>query len=244
MNMKCPQMLLPAIVLFSFLLVYNTSAETQQPEGIQQVIQRVQLANADNQEELRSYQWIETTTATIHDKQRPPRQSICRYAPDGSIVKTPLGQSSGRQGGGGPLHGGLIRGLIAKDEKEKAEKEVKQVHELVKLYMPLNRSKFAAALQGDGVHLEQGNLGEDTVILRGYAKLGDEVKITLNHTTGRILGVSVKSWFDKPKDAMTGEVHFSTFGDDISYPAMTTFTASSKHLLISTVNSDYSKVVY
>jgi hypothetical protein len=239
-----PKRLFPAIALFSFLLVLHASAEMQQPEGMQQVIQRIQLANANNQEKLRSYQWIETTTTTIHDKQRPPRQSICRYASDGSIVKTPLGQSSGRQGGGGPLRGGLIRGLIAKDEKQKAEKEVKQVHELVKLYMPLNRSKFVAALQGDGVHLEQGNPGEDTVILRGYAKPGDEVKITLSYTTGRILGVSVKSWFDKPKDAMTGEVHFSTFGDDISYPAMTTFTAPSKHLSIRTVNSDYSKVAY
>ena len=240
----CPKRLFPAIVLLSFLLVHIASAETQQPEEMQQAIQRMQLANANNRKKLHSYQWIETTTATIHDKQRLPRQSICRYAPDGSIVKTPLGQSSGRQGSGGPLHGGLIRGLIAKEEKEKAEKDVKQVHELVKLYMPLNRSKFAAALQGDGVHLEHSSTEEDTVILRDYAKPGDEVKITLNHTTGRILGVSVKSWFDKPKDVMTGEVHFSTFGDDISYPAMTTFTAPSKHLLISTVNSDYSKVVY
>jgi hypothetical protein len=204
----------------------------------------VQLANSNNQEKLRSYQWIETTTTTIQDKQRPPRQSICRYASDGSIVKTPLEQSSGRQGGGGPLRGGLIRGLIAKDEKKKAEKEVKQIHELVKLYMPLNCSKFAAALQGDGVHLESGNAGEDTVLLRGYAKPEDEVKITLNHTTGRILGISVKSWFDKPKDAMTGEVQFSTFGDDISYPAMTTLIAPSKHLSIRMVNSDYSKVAY
>jgi hypothetical protein len=84
---------------------------------------------------------------------------------------------------------------------------------------------------------------DETSEVSAICRTGDEVKITLNHTTGRILGASVKSWLDKPRDAMTGEVQFSTFGDDISCPAMTTFTAPSKRLLISTVNSDYSKVV-
>jgi hypothetical protein len=231
------------IVLVPFMLAGHAPAQAPAPERLQEALQRVQAANAQNQEALHSYQWIETTTATINGNPRPPRQQICKYAADGSVQKTPLGSPAGRQGAGGAGRGGLIRGMVAKDKKEKFEKEAKEIHTLAAMYMPLDRAKFADALRDGRSKVEQGENDESIVVIDGYAKPGDQMKITLNHMTGHVLRVSVKSWFDKPKDVFTGDVQFSTLGDGTFYPSATAISAPSKDMSISIVNSNYAKAL-
>jgi hypothetical protein len=53
--------------------------------------------------------------------------------------------------------------------------------------------------------------------------------------------VSVKTYFDKPKDVMTVNVDFSTPPDGTLYPALNSIEAPSKKLSIATVNSNFSK---
>ncbi len=62
-----------------------------QPEGFQQQMQQMQEAAAQNEQQLHTYQWMESVTFTINGSQKPPKQSMVRYNPDGSLFKTPLG---------------------------------------------------------------------------------------------------------------------------------------------------------
>jgi hypothetical protein len=91
------------------------------------------------------------------------------------------------------------------------------------------------------VSLDHDGTEEDMVVIDSYAKPGDQMRVTLNHATARIVQISVKSYFDKPSDVLTGEVRFSEFGDGTSYPGMTTINAPSMKLSISIANSDYSR---
>ena len=204
----------------------------------------MQEANARNEQQLHKYQWIETTTLTIHDEPRPPKRSICKYGPNGKVQKTPSGQqqeaSEGRQGGGFPGRGGLVRALVVKRKKEEAQKEMAQIRAVTGMYFPLDRTKLKQALQSGQLHLVSGDPNEDTVVIDNYAKQGDEVKLTLNHSTMQIERVSMKSYLDKPKDTLTAQVQFSELPDGTRYRSSTTMNAPSKKLSIVTVNSDYS----
>ena len=232
--------------LFALLLTCTAFAQTpppQAPDALPQQIQQMQEANAKNEQHLHKYQWIETTTLTIHDEPRPPKRSICKYGLDGKVQKTPLGQqeaSAGQQGGGFPGRGGLVRGLVVKHKKEEAQKELAQVRAVTEMYFPIDRAKLKQALQAGQVHFVTGDSDEETVVIDNYAKHGDELKLTLNHSTMQMERVSVKSYLDKPKDALTAKVQFSALPDGTLYRGSTTIDAPSKKVSVETVNSDYS----
>lgn len=233
------------MAIIPLLLTCTSLAQTQQePESLQQKIQQMQQAAANTEKQLRDYQWIETTTVTIDGNPRPPKQSMCKYAADGTLQKTPLGQQeppTGQRGAGMSLRGGLIRGMIAKEKKDKIKEEVAQIHSVVGLYQPFKRDKFKDAFSNGQVNLEANGEGEDTVTVSNYAKLGDQVKITLNQSTMRIERVSVRTYFDKPKDALTAEVQFSSLGDGTTYSSLTKMDAPTKKLSITTTKSDFVK---
>ncbi len=229
--------------LFALLLTCAAFAQTPAPDALPQKILQMQKANARNEQQLRKYQWIETTTLTIHDESRPPRRSICKYGPDGKVEKTPLDQQEtfeGRQGGGFQGRGGLVRGLVVKKKKEKAQKELAQIRAVAGMYFPFDRTRLKGALQTGNVHFVPGDSHEDTITIDNYAKQGDEVKLTLNQSTMQIEQVSVKSYLDKPKDTLTAEVQFSELPDGTRYRSSTTLNVPSKELSVETVNSDYS----
>ena len=131
-----------------------------------------------------------------------------------------------------------------KQKKEEAQKEVAQIRAVTGMYFPLDRAKLKLALQSGRVHFATGNTSEETVVIDNYAKQGDEVKLTLNHSTMQLERVSMKSYLDKPKDRLTAEVQFSELPDGTRYRGFTTIDAPSKKLSIETVNSDYSVRTY
>jgi hypothetical protein len=90
------------------------------PESLQQKTQAIQQAAAQNEQKLRQYQWIETTTVTMKGTARPPKQSICRYSPYGTLVKTSIGAQEGPP----PVSGGPLRRHIEEKEIEEAEQEM------------------------------------------------------------------------------------------------------------------------
>jgi Bacterial regulatory proteins, luxR family len=109
---------------------------------LQQKIQQMQQATARNEQKLHAYQWIETVTVTIDGSPKPPRQSICRYAPDGTLYKTPLGPRPQMPA----ARGGPFRKMIV--EKRMANKivaaELAISEETVKAHMRSILSKLAA----------------------------------------------------------------------------------------------------
>ncbi len=220
----------------------QTPPPAPQPDMLQQKIQQIEQMTAKNEQQLHTYQWIEATTLTIDGTPRPPKRSICRYAADGTMLKTPLGPQEA--GMSGQMRGGPIRKHIAEEKKEKIQDEVKQIHALTQLYLPLNPVKFKEVLSTGKVNLEHDGANGDSVIFNDDAKPGDQLRLTLNRTTMQIDRISVKTYFDNSKDLMTVDIRFSILADGTMYPALTSIELPSKKLSIATVNSDFSKAVY
>ena len=197
-------------------------------------IQMLQQAAFQNAQQLRAYQWIETTTTTVQGHAMPARKMICRFAPDGTLTRTPLDpqQSAAPQMKGGPL-------MRQMEQKKMGgiKEEMTQVHELVAMYLPLNPDKLAGAAQpNDGTNMH-------AVILSDYAKSGDEVKFSLDSKMQQIQGTTVKTYFDTQEDPLTISMQFSKLDDGTTYPSITTINAPAKKISITTTSSDFSKPV-
>lgn len=228
-----------------FLLVCSLAAQTPEPPNLQQKIAQIQQDSGKNKELLRDYQWTETTTITIDGNQRPPRVSLCRYGPDGTVEKTPMGgqdtTQQGQMGGMGP-RGMLVRKLIAGRKKKAIEKEVADIRSVAKMYIPLDREKLKAAFAAGRVTIEGGDANGEAIVIRDYAKKGDEVTLALAPATKKIESVAVKSYLDHPKDKLTGEVEFSRLENGARYAGVTSIAAPSKNISITIVNSNYAKI--
>ena len=229
-----------ACAIVTFLLARTALTQAQQePEALQQKIQQMQQATARNEQQLRTYQWIETTTTTIGGKPRPPKQSICRYATDGTLHKTPLQPQEPPKVSGGPL-----RRKIEQKKIEEAQQEATQVHTLTSMYLPLNQAKLKQAFHKNRVDLEHDATNGSAIIIHDYAKPGDQLRFSLNTSTMQIQSITVKTYSDDPKDVLTVHVQFSLLPDGTSYPSITTINAASKKLSVTTVSSDFSRPAY
>jgi hypothetical protein len=227
-----------------FALLLWTSAcfaqSQQQSDMVQQKLQQMQQATARNEKQLHTYQWIETATVTLDGNTKPPRQSICRYTSDGTLQKTPLGAPPQPPA----ARGGPFRKMMVEKKIEDAQNEIVQVHALVGMYLPPNQEKLRQAFAASRMTFEKNRAGGDAIVIHDYAKPGDELSLVLNTSTMQIQHITVKTYFDRPKDTLTAEVDFASLADGTLYASMTTVNTPSKKLSLTTVSSDFSKAVY
>jgi hypothetical protein len=201
-------------------------------------MQQMQQGAARNEQQLRTYQWIESTTLTINGRSMPAQQSICVYAVDGTVFKTPLEVQQVPS----KLHG--PKKHIVEKKKEQIQADVEEIQAIMQLYLPFNQMKFKEALLTGKIALEHDGTNRNTIVLNDYAKLGDQLRLTLNSTTTQVDRISLETYLENSEDAMTVDVRFSTLADGTVYPALTSIKAPSKKLLIATADSSFSKTVY
>jgi len=171
---------------------------------------------------------------------------MCRYAPDGKVQRTPLG--TGGAGAeerdlGAPLRGGLIRRARMEKEKKATQESLEQARALTQMYLPLDRSELKKAITSGQVSVDRTSSSQMVVVISNYIKRGDEVKLIVDPTMGQLNSVSIKTYFDKPKNTLTASMQFTTLADGAEYPSFTTVDAPSKKLSLSTTSSGFAKLV-
>jgi hypothetical protein len=243
---KLKHVLKISAALFPFAFSSLVSSQTQATATPPPVpdIQTLQQITTQNASQLHAYQWIETTTTTTTAQgQSTSQRAVCRFAPDGTLTKTPLDpqQNSAQQNSAQQMKGGLLMQMMAKKrmgQAGQAGNEIAQVNELASMYLPLNPDKLTEAAQaGDGTN-------GSAVILNDYAKPGDQVQLSLDSTMQTIKGMTVKSYLTAPEeDPLSISTQFSKLGDGTTYPSVTTIKAPSKQISITTLSSDFSKPV-
>lgn len=220
-------------------LVSSAGIQAQQQPTIQDKLQRMQQAAAQNTQKLHTYQWIESTSLTINGKTGEPKEAICHYGPDGQLVKTPLGQQ-------GPPHisGGPLKQHIIKKKIEEAEEEISEITNLASAYLPLNPSQLGNAWHIKRIEFEHDGDSGNTVIINDYVKPGDQFRLSMNMTTLQIQRTVIQTYFQSPKDPMTVDVRFSQLADGTVYPSISTINAPSKKIVITKSSTNFSKPAY
>lgn len=227
-------------ILFAALsLVSTLGIQAQQQPTIQDKLQRMQQAAVQNTQQLHAYQWIESTSLTMNGKTGEPKEAICHYAPDGQLVKTPLGQQ-------GPPHisGGPLKQHIVKKKIEEAEEEISEITNLVSSYLPLNPAQLGKAWHTKRIDFEHEGESGNTVIINDYTKPGDQFRLSMNMTTLQIQRIVIQTYFNTPQDPMTVDVRFSQLADGTVYPSISTISAPTKKVVITKSSTTFSKPAY
>ncbi len=209
------------------------------PDSLQQKVQALQEASAENEQRLHTYQWIETTTVTVNGHQQAPRQSVCRYLPDGTLLKTPVGAQSQPP----TLKGGPLMRHMEEKKIEEAQESVTEVRNLVARYLPPRPEALQRAFQTNRIGFEHDAGGGNSVVIHDFAKYGDTLSLDLNVAAMGLGGIRVRSYFESASDVLTADVQFAVLPDGTHYPSVTTINAAGKGISITTVQSNFSKPV-
>src|SRR5580704_4267857 len=101
------------------LLLMPAIARSQSPE-VQQRVAALKQAVARDQQNIRQYEWIETTVISLKGEEKSRQQKQCYYGADGSLQKVEVLASPPPEKKRG------LRGRIAENKKEELTDYMKQ----------------------------------------------------------------------------------------------------------------------
>jgi hypothetical protein len=215
-------------------LILPANAQNQE---LQEKVTFAKQMIAANQQKLHQYQWIETVQLTLKGDPKPPKQSLCKYAYDGSISKTPIGAPPP------PPSGGRLKKRIIEKKTEEMQEYMGQVKGLLSMYVPPDPEKmgqdFAA---GNASSNPSPDAQQTAIVFRNYAQPGDQMTLLFNSAAARVQSLTVNTYMDNPQDTVTLTVQMASLPDGTNYVQQTFLDATAKKLQVTTTNSDYQRI--
>jgi len=222
-------------VMISAVLLATTLPAVGQNAELQQKLAAVKQAAAMNKQELRQYQWTETTQITLKGDPKPPTQNLCQYGPDGQVQKSPIGpppeQPSGRR----------MKQRIIEKKKEEMQEYMGEVKGLLGMYVPPDPQKMVQAYQAGKASLNPAG-GAVNLVFTDYAQPGDRMTLTFDPNARKVTALNVNTYMGEAKDAVTLQVQMASLPDGTNYVQQSVLDASAKHLQATTTNSNYQKL--
>jgi hypothetical protein len=222
-------MMIAAVVLAGALPLIAQSAE------LQQKIAAVKQAAAQNQQRLHQYRWTETTQLTLKGDAKPPTQNMCQYGSNGQVLKTAIGPPPE------PPSGGRLKQRMIAKKKEEMQDYMGDVKGLLAMYVPPDPEKMQLAYAAGKLSVNPAG-GILNFIFRDYAQPGDQMTLSFDPERKIIVSLSVNTYMDQEKDAVTLQVQMASLPDGTNYAGQTVLTATAKQLVVTTTNSNYQKL--
>jgi len=209
-----------------------------QKAEMQQRIEEMKLAAAQNKQALAQYTWLETLTITLKGEQKGVERSEVRMGPDGQPEKTPLGVSGTEDAGGGRLK----RRIVAK-KKEEYKDYAQRIKSLIQRYVPPDRDKLADAYQSGNILMgPQAGGAQYRLVISNYVKPGDKMTLVIDKAQKQIVSLSIATYLDNPQDAVNVNAQFASIPGGPNHVSQETIDGVSKQLRIDILNSEYRKI--
>jgi hypothetical protein len=225
--------ILVSVVLLA--AIFASPVEAQAPgAGIQERVAALKNSMAASQQDLRRYQWIETTTVSVNGEQKSWKEMSCYYGADGSLQKVPVASSPP------PRKKFGLRGAIQAEKQEEMTDTMKQAAALVKSYVPPNAALIDRAVQSGNVSVDMIQPGKVVRLdFKNYQLPGDVLGITLDLTTNRLLGINVSTYMGDPSNPVTMVSQMGQLMDGATYTARTELQVPSKNIEVDVVSTGY-----
>jgi hypothetical protein len=205
-------------------------------QEMQQRVAALKQNVARDQQSIRQYEWIETTVISLKGEEKSRKQQQCYYGADGVLQKVTVDASPPPDKKRG------IRGRVIAKKTEELTDYMKQAVALVKTYVPPDPARIQAVKDAGNVSLDLPGGGKGARLnFRNYQKPGDVFTVEVDHASNRVIGLTVATYLDDPKDTVTLNVGFSTLQDGTGYPATEVLVATAKNLSVNITNSGYRK---
>jgi hypothetical protein len=217
------------------ILILNAAIGVFAQADIKETLTLIKTNLASSKENLKKYEWIETTTTYLNGEAKSTKQNRCYYDVSGNLMKVATGGGSGA----GPTKGGL-RGKIIANKKEEMADYIGKAMKQVKLYLPPDAVKVQKIYDAgkSGFHvLEPGK--KFKIDLPDYHIPGDMLSISVDKLLKQLTAVDVQTYLDSPADKVIFNLQYKTLPDGTQYPATTTLQANAKNIKIVIENSGY-----
>lgn len=222
-------------LVFGAVALVATCFSFGQNNALQERVAVIKQSMAENKQRLSQYQWIETTQLTLKGDQKPTSQDLCRYGPDGRVQKTALGAPPP------PPSGGRLKQRVIAKKKEEMKDYMGDVKALISLYVPPNPQGIEQAQQAGKISLNPAG-GVLNLVFRDYVKPGDQMTLTFDTASKKIVSLAVNTYIEQPKDVVTLQVQMGVLPDGTNYVQQTVLNATAKKLVATTTNSNYQKL--
>ncbi len=234
--------LFPLAILFAVALL--TPKLCAQDKGeLQARVAELKEASAHNKEALAQYTWQETVKIILKGEEKKTENFEVRQGPDGKPIKTSLDAPAAQQQSGGG-RGGRMKEHVVEKKKEEYKEYAEKMKELAGHYLPPDKEAIQAAFAKGNISLVPSGVtpSEVKLVIKDCYKPGDSVTMRFDKTQKQLLGISIASWMDDPKDVMNLSVGFGRLPDGTNHIATTNIEGVSKQLTVNTTNSDYRKM--
>lgn len=218
------------------LLLAATVPALAQP-SVAERVDALKTSLAASQAALKQFEWIETTVISLKGEEKARKLNRCYYGADGGITKVPLTTPPPAEKKRG------LKGKIAANKKEELTDYMQQAVALVKSYVPPNPALLQAAKDAGKVSLDMLEPGKRVRLnFRDYQKLGDTLGVEVDVTNNRLLALTVKSYLEDAKDAVSLNARMAALNDGTSYAETITLEAPAKQLKVAVDNGGYRKI--
>lgn len=228
------------LVMLSAALLGASIALGQNPE-MQQKVEQLKQAVAANKQALAQYTWVETVTISLKGEEKKQQHFQVRLGPDGKPQKQSLDAPASDQASDSGGRRGRLKEHVVEKKKEEYKDYADSIKSLIEQYVPPEKSLIEQAKQAGNIALspEAGSPGQFQLAFTNYVKQGDKMTVAIDKAQKAIVSVSINSYLDDPKDAVTAQVQFSAIPGGPNHVSSVTINGVSKQLTIAIQNGNY-----
>jgi hypothetical protein len=222
------------------IAIIGTVAASAQNTELQQKVAEVKQAAAANKQALAQYTWQEQVTVSLKGEQKKQEHFQVRLGPDGKPQKQSLDPP---QEAAAPS-GGRLKQHVVEKKKDEYKDYVDQIKELIQQYVPPDKDLLEQAVQKGNIALGPagGAPGQYRLALSNYVKQGDKMTLLFDKNQKALVGVTIASYLNDPKDAVNVTVTFAGIPGGPNHVASQTIDGVSKQLTIVISNSNYQRM--
>ena len=204
-----------------------------------QMVASLKQSLAESQKKLRQYQWIETTVISLKGDEKSRKQQQVYYGADGTLTKLPMGQAAPPPPSPSGGRGGRLKAKVVENKKDEMKEYMERASALIHQYVPPPPERIQSAKEAGHLTVQPIGQGHVNAEFQAFVQPGDLLAIDVDAAGNRLATVHVKTYLDKPEDAVTLEVRYGTLTDGTSFVAQTTFAAAAKNITVVVTNSGH-----
>src|SRR5262249_35624667 len=158
--------------------------------AVQERLMTIKEAMAKNQASLQQYTWRAHTQVSVKGEVKNQKDELCRYGPDGKVVKTPVGAPPSPQQARG------LKGKIMEKKKEEMTDYMERTGTLIGHYVPPSSERMQESFKAGNASLSKGDNGIATLVFKDYYKSGDALTLKFDTATKKLSKINVDSYLD------------------------------------------------
>jgi hypothetical protein len=221
-----------AIIIMLSAVFYTNAQGTDPKAAIAQIKQNLDASMKN----LKTFQWIETTTIFKDGEAKSQTQNQCYYDVNNKLIRVPTSAAPEEKSQRG------LRGKIVENKKEEMSEYVKKCVAKIHEYLPPKSDKLQTIYASGKTNINVLEPNKKYALdFNDYLQPGDVLGVSLDMQKNILSGINVKTYVDKPENIINFNLKYAQLPDGTEYPAETIMDLKSEGLKVVIKNDGYKR---